>query len=662
MCRMHQRARIPRWIHDSAFYSATRTPDELALIAETRLVPSGVKHLAGWRAIRVLGTLDPKLIGVQAALTVPLAEAGIPALTLSTFDADYCFVRGEQLDDAVARLSAAGHVFEAASSAEDKPADEARSEDPAREQPAATEQPADIASGSVAETAAEPTAEPPAAATDEAVAEAPPAAEIETQTVAVPVVDTVADAVADRAADSVAAETTTAPADAAPLEIVSSEAVSSEAASSETLQPNAQPAAPDTRPDNEPPALEGDESEGLYTGAIPQDPVETTEDTFESLGLSPRMVDTLQTIGFLHPTPIQAAVIPMALEGSDILGLAETGSGKTGAFGLPLAERLHHGGGLRGLVLSPTREIALQTKAFLDTFGRDHDLETAVIIGGVKFGPQIDALRRRPDIIVATPGRLADHMRRGNVKLHHLEELVLDEADHMLDLGFLPQIQEILQQVPDDRRTMMFSATMPAPIERLAQRFLNDPYMADLRPVNRVAAGIEHRLYLVNAGDEKRCLIQLLKEEDGTTLVFARRKLDTEWLARQLELAGLPVDRIHSDRTQAQRVRALRGFREGKTRILVATDVAARGIDVPRLAHVINYELPENVEDYVHRAGRTARGKAVGTVSSIGTWQNKVTIREIERTLGEPIPRCEVAGVEAYKELKPRKRLRRRLL
>ena len=415
--------------------------------------------------------------------------------------------------------------------------------------------------------------------------------------------------------------------------------------------------------DEREPLDEGDNAEGLYTGAIPQHPVETTEDDFGSLGLSERMVQTLDEIGFVHPTPIQASVLPMALEGSDIIGLAETGSGKTGAFGLPLAEQLHHGRGVRGLILCPTREIALQTKAFLDIFGRDHELETAVVIGGVKFGPQITALSRHPDIIVATPGRLADHMRRGNVRLNKIEQLVLDEADHMLDLGFLPQIQEIVSRVPRDRRTMMFSATMPPAIERLAQRFLSDPYIVDLRPVNRVAAGIEHRLYLVESGKERPCLIALLDEVEDTTLVFARRKLDTEFLARQLQKAGLPAERIHSDRSQAQRVAALRGFREGKKRILVATDVAARGIDVPHLGHVINFGLPDTVEDYVHRAGRTARGKAVGIVSSIGTWQAKPMVQEIERTLGRPINRCEVEGVPAYQELKPRRgRRRRRLL
>lgn len=292
-----------------------------------------------------------------------------------------------------------------------------------------------------------------------------------------------------------------------------------------------------------------------------------------------------------------------------------------------------------GLILCPTREIALQTKALLDIFGKNHDLETVVVIGGVKMGPQISGLRRRPDIIVATPGRLADHLRCGNVRLDELEELVLDEADHMLDLGFLPQIREILEQVPGKHRTMMFSATMPAPIERLAQMFMDDPVRADIRSVGHVASGIEHRLYLVREEDMKSCLVALLHEVEGSTLIFTRRKLYTEWLARQLELAGFRVARIHSDRSQAQRVCALRGFREGQHRILAATDVAARGLDIPRIQHVINYGLPETVEDYVHRAGRTARGNAAGIVSSIGTWQDKLIMGDIERALGIEVPR-----------------------
>ena len=406
----------------------------------------------------------------------------------------------------------------------------------------------------------------------------------------------------------------------------------------------------------------GARAEGLFTGAIPQHPVEITDQSFADLGLSGPILETIREVGFEHPTPIQAKVIPVAEEGFDVIGLAETGSGKTAAFCLPLAEKLTHGRGTRGLILCPTREIALQTKAFLDIFGRDHELETVAVIGGVKMGPQIDGFRRDADILVATPGRLADHLRRGNVKLDKLEELVLDEADHMLDLGFLPQIKEILEQVPEDRRTLMFSATMPPPIERLAQHFMKNPVRCDIRPEGQLATGIEHRLYLVNDEDRKDCLLALLGEVEGSTLIFIRRKLYTEWLARQLELGGFPVARIHSDRSQAQRVQALRAFREGKVRILVATDVAARGIDVPLIQHVINYGLPEQVGDYVHRAGRTARGSAAGIVSTIGTWQDKLMVRDIELDLGITMPRCVAEGVEPYKELPKRKTVRRRRL
>ncbi|RMH18937.1 MAG: DEAD/DEAH box helicase, partial [Acidobacteria bacterium] len=404
------------------------------------------------------------------------------------------------------------------------------------------------------------------------------------------------------------------------------------------------------------------DSEGLYTGAIPQHPVETTDQSFDNLGLSPPILDTVRGLGFEHPTPIQAAVIPVALAGRDLIGLAETGSGKTAAFALPLAERLTHGRGIRGLILCPTREIALQTKAFLDIFGRDHELDTVCVIGGVRIGPQMSHLRQKPDIIVATPGRLVDHLGRRTVRLDRIEKLVLDEADHMLDLGFLPQIQTVLQALPEERQTMMFSATMPPPIERLAQRFMRDPELIDFRPAGRAASGIEHRLYLVRDQDRLACLIGLLDEVPGSTLVFARRKIEAEALARQLRRAGHRAERLHSDRSQAQRVQALKAFREGKIRTLVATDVAARGLDVPRIEHVINYELPELPEDYVHRAGRTARGVARGIVSSIATWKDKVTIREIEKVLGHELPRCTVAGVEPYVELKPRKVIRRRLL
>ncbi len=389
----------------------------------------------------------------------------------------------------------------------------------------------------------------------------------------------------------------------------------------------------------------------MFTGGIPQHPVKTTDKPFSSLGLGPGILGVLQKIGFENPTPIQAAVIPLALTGKDIIGLAQTGSGKTAAFALPLAERLTHGRGVRGLILSPTREIALQTKAFLDVFGVDHNLNTACVIGGVKMQPQITALRSEPDIIVATPGRLLDHVRQRHVKLDAIEELVLDEADHMLDLGFLPQIRDILRKLPRDRHTMMFSATMPSSVEMIANEFMRTPQRIDITPEGGAAEGITHRVYLVKPEDKRNALVALLDEELGSTLVFVRRKVDAEWLYHILTRKGHPVSRIHADRSQGKRVEALDDFRAGEHRILVATDIAGRGIDVPGITHVINFDIPENVDDYVHRAGRTARGAALGIVSTVATWQDLPMVQQIEAVLGEKVPRCRVAGVEPWVEM-----------
>lgn len=395
---------------------------------------------------------------------------------------------------------------------------------------------------------------------------------------------------------------------------------------------------------------------------IPQHPVPMTDNTFSALGLSPEIVATIQKIGFVHPTPIQNAVIPIALQGRDVIGLAQTGSGKTAAFALPMAERLVHGRGVRGLILSPTREIALQTKAFLDLFGKHHQLTTACVIGGVKMKPQFDALRDQPDIIVATPGRLLDHVKRRSVSLEKIEVLVLDEADHMLDLGFLPQMRDILKRLPRERQSMMFSATMPDSIEMIARDFMGTPERVDIMPVGQAAEGITHRLYVVKLEDKRAALVALLNQELGSTLVFTRRKIDAEWLYSVLERKGHPVARIHADQSQNTRVSSLKTFREGQHRILVATDIAGRGIDIPGIEHVINFDIPENVEDYVHRAGRTARGEALGIVSTICTWQDLPMVKKIEETLGEKIPRCAVAGVEAWTESEKKpSRERRRL-
>jgi ATP-dependent RNA helicase RhlE len=408
---------------------------------------------------------------------------------------------------------------------------------------------------------------------------------------------------------------------------------------------------------------DGDEELARFdVRAIPQHPVETVGGGFAELGLSASLVERLTEIGFLHPTPIQAAVIPPALAGRDVVGLAETGSGKTAAFVLPLAEHIRHGRGVRALIIAPTRELAMQTHAFLDILGRDRELTAVSLVGGLPLGPQIDRLRKNPDIVVATPGRLVDHLERGNVRLDAVERLVLDEADHMLDMGFLPQVQRILTELPAARQTLLFSATMPPPIERLANIFLNDPVKVDITPVGRTAAGISHRLYLVGPEDKKACLLALLHQELGSTLVFIRRRSDAEWLSKVLDREGLEVARIHSDLTQAQRLAALAGFRDGTHRILVATDVASRGIDVPSIRHVINFDLPDNVEDYVHRAGRTARGSALGIVSSICTMLDKPMIGELEHALGTPLPRCTVPGVDAYVESQRRPTIRRRRL
>ena len=400
----------------------------------------------------------------------------------------------------------------------------------------------------------------------------------------------------------------------------------------------------------------------MTTVAIPQHPVPTTGKSFSALGLSDEIVRTIDKIGFVHPTPIQADVIPIAMTGRDVIGLAQTGSGKTAAFVLPMAERLVHGRGVRGLILSPTREIALQTKAFLDLFGKHHELNTACLIGGVKMKPQLDALREQPDIIVATPGRLIDHLNRRSTSLEHIEVLVLDEADHMLDLGFLPQIRDVLRRLPRERHTMMFSATMPDSIEMIARDFMRSPERIDIMPVGSAAEGITHRLYLVKLEDKRAALLALLDQELGSTLVFTRRKIDAEWLYSVLERKGHPVARIHADQSQNKRVSALQTFREGQHRILVATDIAGRGIDIPGIEHIINFDIPENVDDYIHRAGRTARGKALGIVSTIATWQEVPMIRKIEETLGEKIARCSVPGVEAWEEMEKKpSRARRRV-
>ena len=403
----------------------------------------------------------------------------------------------------------------------------------------------------------------------------------------------------------------------------------------------------------------------MFTGAIPQQTVATTDKSFAALGLSRSILDVLQAAGFENPTPIQAEVIPHVLAGRDVVGLAMTGSGKTAAFALPMAERLIHGRGVRGLVLCPTREIALQTAVLPRAVRPRARAEHRVRHRRRAHAAADRALRGQPDIVVATPGRLLDHLERGNVRLDSIEMLVLDEADHMLDLGFLPQMMRVLEALPRERQTMMFSATMPATVERLANRFMREPSASTCAPSTAPRAASSIASTWSRAEDKKPCLLALVEQEKGAILVFVRRKMDAEWACRQLEIEGHPVERIHSDRSQSQRVAALSGLRQGEHRILVATDIAARGIDIPTIEHIVNFNVPETVEDYVHRAGRTARGTAGGIVSTIATWQDKEPIRAIESAIGQELPRCTAPGVEPYQEaratIKGRERIRRRL-
>jgi superfamily II DNA/RNA helicase len=400
---------------------------------------------------------------------------------------------------------------------------------------------------------------------------------------------------------------------------------------------------------------------------IPQHTSEHGAQSFRELGLSPELVEALEKVGLIKPTPIQAAVIPVALDGGDLVGLAQTGSGKTAAFVLPILDMVEPEHGVQALIVCPTREIALQTAEFVSVVGKEVGLHAVALIGGVGFKGQIDALKHHgAEIVIATPGRLLDHVGRRNLKLGAVKDLVLDEADHMLDLGFLPQVQDILQELPRDRRTMMFSATLPPAIERLANRFMKTPTMIDLRGATQAREGIEHQLYLVNPPDKKACLLALVANETaGSILVFMRRRVDADWACRQLALEGHRVERMHADRQQRHREAALEGFRRGDLRILVATDVAARGIDVPTIEHIINFDPPDTVEDYVHRAGRTARGSMGGIVSTIATWRDKDTIQAIETALGQELPRLTAPGVEPWVETKPAKRgqtRRRRML
>ncbi len=348
------------------------------------------------------------------------------------------------------------------------------------------------------------------------------------------------------------------------------------------------------------------------------------------------MLAALRAAGYTTPTPIQARTIAPALTGKDLIGGAQTGTGKTAAFLIPVVERLHDGGG-SALVLAPTRELAEQIFGWTQKLGCG--LRTAVIVGGVPYGPQFQALRRRPAIIIATPGRLVDHLERGTLNLRDLRILVLDEADRMLDMGFRPQLDRIMQALPAERQTLMFSATLPPDLGALARKHLKDPLRISVGPQALPPSRAEQDVYLVDSDNKTPLLLSLLTGDAGQVLVFARTRHRTDRVAQALEIAGHSVQRIHADRSQYQRREAMDGFRSGRYRVLVATDIAARGIDVAGIGHVINYDLPQTAEDYVHRIGRTARAAAAGRASSFAAPAERAQLHAIERHIGRALPR-----------------------
>lgn len=355
-------------------------------------------------------------------------------------------------------------------------------------------------------------------------------------------------------------------------------------------------------------------------------------ESFHNLGLDAPILKVLDRLEFHTPTPIQAQAIPDALKGEDIIGVAQTGTGKTLAFGLPIIQRLiHHGG--RGLILLPTRELALQVEEVLHKVAGSFGVRTAIVIGGASMGQQIHSLKKNPHIIIGTPGRIINHIEDRTIRLNDVSILVLDEADRMLDMGFAPQIKKILQVVPKERQTMLFSATMPNEIVQIATQYMKRPTHVEVARQGSTAEGVDQEIYIV-AQNQKRHLIEIiLNQYKGSVLIFSRTKYGAKKICQILNRMKYSAAEIHANRSLNQRKEALEGFKKGKYRVLVATDIAARGIDVKGIELVINYDVPEYAEDYVHRIGRTGRaGKAGHAITFIMPSQSD-KLRKIERLI-----------------------------
>ncbi len=374
---------------------------------------------------------------------------------------------------------------------------------------------------------------------------------------------------------------------------------------------------------------------------------------FSKLGLAPKVVDGVRAAGYTVPTPIQLRAIPVILEGRDLIGSAQTGTGKTAAFALPIISRLGQRGALRALVLEPTRELAAQVETAIRDYARFTNLRTVVLFGGTGYGRQDQVLRQGADIVVATPGRLLDQIKRGMLRLSQIEILVLDEADRMLDMGFLPDVRRIVERCPRARQTMLFSATIPPEIEQLCNWALRKPETIEIGQRRSPAETVTHALYAVDIGQKQELLEELLRRTDyDQVLIFCRTKHGADRVARKLNQEGHAVAVLHSNRTQSERERALNGFRDGRYEVMVATDIAARGIDVEQISHVINFDVPHHPEDYVHRIGRTGRAQSVGDAFTIMTGEDVQEIAAIERFIGQKIPRVKIAGFNyAYTRL-----------
>jgi ATP-dependent RNA helicase RhlE len=373
--------------------------------------------------------------------------------------------------------------------------------------------------------------------------------------------------------------------------------------------------------------------------------------SFTELGLASEIARAVREEGYETPTPIQQGAIPGIIAGRDLIGCAQTGTGKTAAFTLPLLHRLQPGqrGRLRALILTPTRELALQVSESLRSYGRHLRLTSAVIHGGVGYGNQEQALRRGVDVLVATPGRLLDHMGRGTLNFKNLEVLILDEADRMLDMGFIRDVRRIIAALPRSRQTLLFSATMPDEIRRLSAEILRDPLSVEVAPRRSAPAqGVRQTLLPVSAPRKRDLLAHLLEKEVlGQALVFTRTKHGADKLARHLQQRGHAVAVMHGNRSQSQRVQALDAFKRKRARLMVATDIAGRGIDVEGIDHVVNFDLPNVPEDYVHRVGRTARAGATGDAISLVSPEERGHVRAIEALIGRSIERRVVEGFAA---------------